>query len=126
MALPWLESAADLRLPQIGDGFDLDQRFRASQRSHFNQGRSRKVAGEELAARAPDLGVVLDVDQEDGHLDEIFQAAAGGFAHVFDTREDLPRLLVLVAAYQRLAAFEWTSHLTGDEKHVSGANAVRP
>src|SRR5688572_29746815 len=51
--------ACMLFLSEIGDGFDFDQRFRARERAHFHQRRGGKIAGEELAARAPHFGVVL-------------------------------------------------------------------
>src|SRR4030095_12369047 len=117
---------SSLSLSEIRDSLDFDERFRTGQRSHFHQRRRRKVAREELAARAPHLGVVLDIDHEDGHLDDVFQAAAGPFADMPDAREDLLRLLVLGAAYQSLTALERTRHLTRDEEEIPGTYAVRP
>src|SRR4051794_8769698 len=59
------------RLPEIDDGFDLDERLRPRERSHFHECRSRELAAEELTARTPHFGVVVDVHQEDRQFDEI-------------------------------------------------------
>jgi hypothetical protein len=103
---------------------DFDQRFGRAQRPHFDERRSRKIAAEVLTPRAPNFGVLLDIDHVDGHLDDVVEAGARTFADQFDAREDLLSLFVLVAAHQRLAAFERTCHLTGDEEEIAGANAV--
>src|SRR5262245_6826620 len=49
-----LLKSADARA-DMGDGFDLHLQRRLGQRRHLHQGAGREVAGEELAARAPDL-----------------------------------------------------------------------
>src|SRR5207244_9957801 len=45
---------------EIGHSFYLDQYFRLRKGPHFYQGGSRKISGEEFAARAPNLSVFLD------------------------------------------------------------------
>src|SRR5688572_26784183 len=95
LMIPPLISAC--RLSCIRDSFDFDQHFRGAQRPHFDQRGSRKVAAEELAPRAPDLGVLLDIDHVDGHLDDVVEAGARTFADQLDARENVPGLFVLVS-----------------------------
>ena len=70
---------------EIGDGFDLHQDFRRRKRSHFYKRGSRKVSGEELAARSPDLGVFLDIDDVDRHLYQVVHRSPGRFDNAINT-----------------------------------------
>jgi hypothetical protein len=68
-----------LTLTQIGDGFYLDQHFRLCKGPHFYKRGSWKISGKELTARSPDLGIILDIDYVDRHLDQVIHRTTGGF-----------------------------------------------
>src|SRR5581483_9206292 len=107
-------------------GFDFHQHVGLRERPHLDKGGGGKIAGEELAARAPDLGVLGDVDDEDRHLDQIVHRAAGRLDDALDAGKYLFRLFVLVVADHSAAAFERARHLAGDVQRVARAYGVRP
>src|SRR5262245_38349255 len=103
----------------MGDGFYLDQHFRLCKGSHFYQRGSWKISGKELAARSPDLGIVLDIDYVDRHLDQVIHRTTGGFDDAINARKYLLGLFVLIFPDYLRTALKRTGYLPGDEQHVA-------
>ena len=64
-----------------------------------------KIALKEFFPRTPDLPVLLDVDDEDGHLHHILHRSAGCLDKMLDFGEDDLRLFVFTLAFDGYPVF---------------------
>ncbi|MNC86737.1 hypothetical protein D3C83_24110 [compost metagenome] len=85
------------------DGLDLDQHLRRAQRGNLHQRGGREIALEEFLPRAPDFGVLPDVDHVNRHPRHVVHRPARGLDQVLDLGEDDLRLLVLAFTFDGLA-----------------------
>jgi hypothetical protein len=104
---------------------DFHENFRRAQCGDLDQGGGRKIAVEKFLPRAPDLGVVFDIDDVNRDLDNVLRRSAGGFDKVLDLGENDFRLLVLPLAFDGLAIAR-ARDLPGNEQKLTRANRVRP
>src|SRR5690606_17069891 len=78
---------------RIGHRIDLQQGVRVDQVADRHQGRGRAGVAEERLARLPYHGLVADVGQVEGDLDDVGEIGATGpqaGAHVFEGLHGLP------------------------------------
>ena len=92
------------------DGLDLDARAGDHEGRHLDEGRGGTGVTEDLLAHRVDERTVVDVREEDGHLDDVGEAAAGG-------RQDLAHVLEHGAGLRDdvVAAHELPVRVHGDD-----------
>src|SRR5215475_12770583 len=105
--------------------FDLDENLGCRKASDFNQCRAGKIPAKELLSGAPHFGVVLDVDDVNGHFHDVLHCASSGLDKVSDLAEDHFCLLVFTAALDGYAVAA-AGNRAGDEKDIADAQSIGP
>src|SRR5262245_19491129 len=93
--------------------------------SDFNQCRAWKIPTKELLSGAPHFGVVLDVDDVNGHFHDVHHGPSRGLHKVSDLAEDQFCLLVLTPALDGPTVTAASNHAR-DEKHIADAQSIGP
>src|SRR3989442_887638 len=130
MKISWLASTIAVRsaagaAAEEAGGVDLDEKLGRGQRAHLHERGGRKVAGEELAPRTPDLFALLDVRHVDVETNDVVHRPAGGVDEVLDLGEGLPGLAVHRAVSEHAAGAVTRGH-AGDEDLVAVDPTIRP
>src|SRR5215510_11024569 len=99
---------------------DLDENLGCRKASDFNQCRAWEIPTEELLSGAPHFGVVLDVDDVDGHFYDVRHRTSRRLHKVSDLAEDHFCLLVFTTAFDGYAVAAARNH-AGDEEHIANA-----
>src|SRR5262245_45854941 len=105
--------------------FDLDENLGCRKASDFNQCRAGKISTKELLSGAPHFGVVLDVDDVNGHFHDVRHGPSRGLHKVSDLAKDQFCLLVFIPALDRPTVTAASNH-AGDEKHIADAQSIGP
>src|SRR5215471_18383048 len=100
--------------------FDLDENLGGRKASDFNQCRAGEISTEKLLSGAPHLGVVLDVDDVNGHFHDVRHGPSRGLDKMSDLAEDHFCLLVFTAALDRPTVTAASNH-AGNEEHIADA-----
>src|SRR5215510_15363507 len=104
---------------------NLNEHFGGREASDFDQCRTWEIAAKELLSGAPHFGVVLDVDDVDGHFYNVRHCASSGLDKVSDLAEDHFCLLVFTAALDGYAVAA-AGNRAGDEKDIADAQSIGP
>src|SRR5215468_6609010 len=105
--------------------FDLDENLGGRRTFDNNQCRAGEISTEKLLSGAPHLGVVLDVDDVNGHFHDVRHGPSRGLHKVADLAEDQFCLLVLTPALDGPTVTAAGNH-AGDEKHIADAQSIGP
>jgi hypothetical protein len=62
----------------VCDSVDFNENLSVRERTYFDERGATEVAVERFGPCRPDLGVILDVRNEDGQLDDVSYASARG------------------------------------------------
>src|SRR5690349_820010 len=104
------------------DRLDLDPRAGNREAAHLDEGARGPRIAEDLRAHGVDRSSVVDVGQEDRHLDDVAEPCARRRQHRADVREDLPRLRDDVALDEPALAVD--RHAAGHEQQAACTHGV--
>src|SRR5262245_10524781 len=105
--------------------FDLDENLGCREASDFNQCRAGKIPAKELLSGAPHFGVVLDVDDVDGHFYDVGHGTSRGLDKMSDLAENHFCLLIFTAALDGYAV-AGARNRARDEEHITDAQSAGP